>query len=613
MKKPVSKTTMRCAWLLLAVLLSVALGGCGTATPSSTTPPTSATVETSASAQPTATEPAAALTFKDELTVDYYSFAGNFSGLVTGWGAKILKDKFNLKINVIAPNISGQAIYQTRSAAGNLGDMVSLNSEQLTESVNAGLFLDMTDLLNQYGTNLKTITAAGIKSSQNFLKTDKIYAIPECVSSLSPTDPLPAVDGATVTTQSGGAAYLRWDLYQAVGAPKLNTMEDLLPVLQQMQEANPTSISGKKTYAISMFKDWDGQAMKAIWESFPTMYGYEFCPGTSTILTYGDPTELKTQRLDDDNGLYYRTLKFYFQANQMGLVDPDSPSLTWDTTCAKVKDGQTLFYWWSWASISQYNTQAMSNADKPSGFAFVPIADAKYYDSGYNPLGQWSGYMSISAKTKDPARLIALLDWMATPEGEETLAAGPKGLYWEEKDGLPVLTEFGIAGKNDSSLAVPEEWGGGIYSDNLQLPMIIYWFENNPNYNVPYNPNMWPSYLAGAATKLDKSWQAAYGAESMLDYITKNNMLSVAPGNSYVPPADSEDIKNARSQCSNAIITASWQMVFAKDQAAFDSLWQDMKTQIQGLGWEEILKVDMQNAKDYNAACLKTIEDSKVK
>jgi multiple sugar transport system substrate-binding protein/putative aldouronate transport system substrate-binding protein len=609
MKNQGRKTAVRSAWALLSVLLVMALAGCGTATPASTTPPAGATTETPAVTTP---EPAPALNLDEELTFDFYWAPTNYSGLITGWGGKILKDKFNIKINIISPVISGQAIYQTRSAAGNLGDLVLLNNtDQLKESVQAGLFIDMTDLLGKYGQNLKKFSAGAIASTQEMLGTDKIYVIPDGVSTKLPTDPLPTFDGAVVATQSGGAAYLRWDVYKAIGAPKIGTMEDLLPVFQQMQEKYPASISGKKTYAVSFFKDWDGYAMKAIYESFPSMYGYQFAPGTSTILTYGDPTELKTQRLDDDNGLYYRTLKFYYQANQMGLVDPDSPSLTWDTTCEKVKDGQTLFYWWSWASISQYNRLAYGNADEPTGFAFVPMDDAKYFDVGYNPLGQWGEYIGIGPKAKAPERLVALLDWLATPEGEEILAAGPKGLTWEEKDGQPVHTELGLQAKNDGEVKVPEEWGGGAMKESLALPMMILSYETNPNYNIPYSHDLWPSFMEKAATKLDKDWQAAYGAENMLDYITKHNMLSVAPGNSYVAPTDSEDIKNARSQCSSVVVNTSWQMVFAKDQAAFDSLWADMKTQLQGLGWESIYAVDMQNAKDYNAACMKTINDSK--
>ena len=44
-----------------------------------------------------------------------------------------------------------------------------------------------------------------------------------------------------------------------------------------------------------------------------------------------------------DDGVYKRALQMFFVANQMGLVDPDSPSQDWDTTYSKMCNGQTLF------------------------------------------------------------------------------------------------------------------------------------------------------------------------------------------------------------------------------------------------------------------------------
>jgi multiple sugar transport system substrate-binding protein/putative aldouronate transport system substrate-binding protein len=65
-----------------------------------------------------------------ELTLEVYDVAANYQGLQTGWYGKILKDKFNIVLNIIAPQVSGdsEALYQTRTAAGNLGDIVLLDN-----------------------------------------------------------------------------------------------------------------------------------------------------------------------------------------------------------------------------------------------------------------------------------------------------------------------------------------------------------------------------------------------------------------------------------------------------------------------------------------------------
>lgn len=64
---------------------------------------------------------------------------------------RIVKDKFNMELNIIAPNVAGGGdnLFQTRSAAGDLGDLILTNADggRLQNLVTAGLVMDMTDLL----------------------------------------------------------------------------------------------------------------------------------------------------------------------------------------------------------------------------------------------------------------------------------------------------------------------------------------------------------------------------------------------------------------------------------------------------------------------------------
>ena len=38
----------------------------------------------------------------------------------------------------------------------------------------------------------------------------------------------------------------------------------------------------------------------------------------------------------------------------------------------------------------------------------------------------------------------------------------------------------------------------------------------------------------------------------------------------------------------------SWQMVFAKDEAEFNAMWQDLKTQLNGFGYQDLVKFDIE-------------------
>ena len=50
-------------------------------------------------------------------------------------------------------------------------------------------------------------------------------------------------------------------------------------------------------------------------------------------------------------------------------------------------------------------------------------------------------------------------------------------------------------------------------------------------------------------------------------------------------------------------------MIFAKDEAEFNSILKDMQKTVKGLGYEKVLKVDMKNAKDKAAAGKQALKD----
>ena len=61
-----------------------------------------------------------------EITIDVFSSLSNYMGMQEGWFAKIVKDKFNMKLNIIAPNVAGggDTLFNTRVSAGDLGDLI---------------------------------------------------------------------------------------------------------------------------------------------------------------------------------------------------------------------------------------------------------------------------------------------------------------------------------------------------------------------------------------------------------------------------------------------------------------------------------------------------------
>ncbi len=122
--------------------------------------------------------------------------------------------------------------------------------------------------------------------------------------------------------------------------------------------------------------------------------------------------------------------------------------------------------------------------------------------------------------------------------------------------------------------------------------------------------SMWSSMLAENTTPLDTDWETyADGAKTTIEWLENKNALSVAPGASYTPPEESSDITTLRNQCKAVIVDSSWKMVFAKDQAEFDSVLKEMQETVKGLGYEEVLKLDMENAKAEADARAQAVKD----
>ena len=483
--------------------------------------------------------------YPETLTIDVFDSQANFQGVQTGWFAKIVKDKFNMELNIIAPNVAGggDTLYQTRSANGNLGDLIitNLDNSRLKDLVTAGLVLDMTDYIGtcEHLMGYEDV----IKNASSLAETDGIWAVPSEISNQSATEPCEA-------TEPTNAPSIRWDLYGEVGYPEIGTLEDLIPVLGDMQDAARAESGDQNTYAISLFKDWDGDVMQNA-GALCALYGYE---SMGFVMSKADGSE--AQSVIDEDGIYVRALRFLYEANQAGIVDPESTTQNFDTLQSKYKDGKVLYSLWPWLGAGQYNTSDNTAAGKGG-------------------------------------------------------SCGPEGLTWEMKDGEPVLTDFGVQAFVDinADLAVPDEWGGGTWKDgvstlNMKTVGVV---DTDPDNGICYNYQRWDDYQQRVATKLSEDWSAQNdGALSAIEELDSKGRLLVLPGTDYATPEYTTDISTIKEQCKQTIVEYSWKMVFASDDADFEAQLAKMQETAKGLGYDEVLAVDKQNSSD-KAASIKEL------
>lgn len=540
--------------------------------------------------------------YKEFITVDVFDAQANFQGIQSGWFAKVVKDRFNMELNIIAPNVAGggDTLYGIRSAAGNLGDLVIVNGEKgnLESMVTAGLIMDMSGYLK--GKDIMQYETA-IRDLNNRVSVTGIYAIP---SELSRNSPLTSSE----TMEPTYGPYLRWDLYGQLGYPEIKTLEDLLPVLRDMQELMPYSDAGNPTYAFSFFKDWDGNLMNNAKQP-ACLYGYD---ESGFVLAKADGSDY--QSIVDSDSMYMRTLKFYYEANQLGLVDPESPTQNYDSVFLKYQQGDIFFCIWPWLSQSAYNT--LSNKEAGKGFMLAPIDDMQIYSYGCRPMGNDQEIICIGSNAKDPERLADFIDWLYSEEGVFNNSAqvaggtaGPEGLTWERTENGPVLTDFGMQALMNGDVELPEEWGGGLWSDGISelnyKPIVQ---SDLTKDGFPYAYQLWDSVTAMENTELDENWRVHMGAESTLEYLNGHNMIVVSPGCNFNYPSEDPEITTMRSQCRNIIVDYSWKMIFAGDEEEFYSLQSTMQSKVKSLGYDEVYAFDLEAAKEKTAAQQKIVE-----
>ena len=533
--------------------------------------------------------------YKNFITVDVYDEFANYQGIQSGWFAKEVRDRFNMELNIIAPNVTGggDTLFESRSATGSLGDLILVNTAngKFNQLVDSGLVIDCTelvrdkDLMKNYGT--------AVKRTNELAGKEGIYGFPNSISSHAAVEPS---EGSDPTF----GPYIRWEYYRELGYPEMNGLEDFLDVLEQMQTLARKEGSSD-IYAISLFKDWDYNMMNNA-KQIACMYGYD---ELGFVLSRADGTGY--QDILDPDSFYIKALRFFNEANARGLVDPDSASQNFDSWLEKYQTGRVLYSPWPWVGQSMYNN--VENKTAGRGFKLAPVKDMQIFSFGCWPEGDSTSIIAIGSGAEDPGRLADFIDWLYTPEGFELNgqangAAGPRGLTWElGEDGEPVLTEFGNRALPNNQEPVPEEYGGGTWGNgvsalnfrtfNLQ--------ETDPNTGAPYDYLRWESTIEANRTALDEDWSDRMGADTAMEYLEQHGMILTAPGANYSTPAEDANITTMRERCKSTVIDTSWNMIFAPADA-FDGLLKEMQDIAAGLGYEEVYAADLKNAKDQTAA-----------
>lgn len=228
----------------------------------------------------------------------------------------------------------------------------------------------LDDLVAQYGPDIQSNAEYGLKLSK-LLKSDDSHALYFLPGGVQGTDfgPIYMSNGWN----------LRWDLYKKLGKPRLETLDDLLAVLQAMKELEPTNKDGKDNYGLGLFlgESW-GSLM--IDKATANMKG-AVALGPDSIYYHMDTQTLSPRYMDPDS-LFWYSVRFYNQAYQLGILDPESVVLKYQTMMDKAKSGRYFAASANWALGGADNQFVADNMPEKGYAPFLIDHDKENIYSG---------------------------------------------------------------------------------------------------------------------------------------------------------------------------------------------------------------------------------------
>lgn len=507
---------------------------------------------------------------KGPITLNVYSQLANSNGEQVGWFAKIMLDKFNVKLNIIN-DAAGR--YVTRMESGDLGDIIVFgnSSTNYIEAVNKGMLYDWNadDLLTDFGPYIKEEMGMALGKNMKMNSDGKLYGIGSDVA-ISLTDHASTIYHPDV----------RYDLYKQLDYPKVTTLEDWVDILAQMKEICPASDTGRETYGVSLFSGWDG-AMVMYVKSTAALYGWdEFGNGLYNA-------EQQTwQDCLADGSIYLRCLKFYNDLYQKGLVNPDSMTQNGDTG-DPYADGAAFFNIFNFEGLMQYNTDAHLNGGK----AMFPVImeDQKTMMYGLNPFGN-TAVITIGAKTQYPELCMEIINWLATPDGKMTTSYGPQGLTWDyDKNGKTYLTELGLLTKTDPKTKLTGEYEGEYASgvSAINFSPVSGDCVNTDSNGETYNNTSWASYNDTLHYDILDDWREFSGFTTFDEYLSAKPHV-IAVGTDFVMAERDDNLELEYQQVTNAIKDYSWKAIFAANDAEYDQIVQTMIDETKSYGYDNV-------------------------
>lgn len=490
--------------MLVSAMVAGMLAGCGSDSGSSKG---GSSTETGSAAEASSSgETADDADDKSPITFEYF----NADGKNGNWDnpvAKAITEATGVTLDVSYPVASqGDAKEDVALMIANdeYPDMIYAKGSA-TDLYQAGALIDMTDLIEKYGPNIKKMYGAEMEKLKWSQDDPGIYQLSYA-----------GVNQKTLTT--GGSCQIQWAALKENDYKYPKTLDEYEKMIKSYLAAHPKTEDGLDMIGITMSaSDWH-------W-----------------MITLGNPAGLIADAspdngqwiIDDEYNVHYKHVtdeeKEYFKwlrrMYNEGILDPNFATQTDDDYIAKVASGRVVAITDAEWHYSQCEATLVADGKVDQTYVGLPVTLREdQVEKALLYQGTTVGWgIGITKSCEDPVRAIKFLDYLCSDEGQILYHWGIEGEnYFLDDDGQPYRTDEEVA-KAQSDPDYAKNTGIDNYTG---FP--IYGTGSYSEDGFPYTPTTKESVIANYNTA-EKEGCEAMGFEMLTDMFAQPEEFDLLP------------------------------------------------------------------------------------
>lgn len=490
--------------MLVSTMVAGMLAGCGSDSGSSKG---GSSTETGSAAEASSSgETADDADDKSPITFEYF----NADGKNGNWDnpvAKAITEATGVTLDVSYPVASqGDAKEDVALMIANdeYPDMIYAKGSA-TDLYQAGALIDMTDLIEKYGPNIKKMYGAEMEKLKWSQDDPGIYQLSYA-----------GVNQKTLTT--GGSCQIQWAALKENDYKYPKTLDEYEKMIKSYLAAHPKTEDGLDMIGITMSaSDWH-------W-----------------MITLGNPAGLIADAspdngqwiIDDEYNVHYKHVtdeeKEYFKwlcrMYNEGILDPNFATQTDDDYIAKVASGRVVAITDAEWHYSQCEATLVADGKVDQTYVGLPVTLREdQVEKALLYQGTTVGWgIGITKSCEDPVRAIKFLDYLCSDEGQILYHWGIEGEnYFLDDNGQPYRTDEEVA-KAQSDPDYAKNTGIDNYTG---FP--IYGTGSYSEDGFPYTPTTKESVIANYNTA-EKEGCEAMGFEMLTDMFAQPEEFDLLP------------------------------------------------------------------------------------